>query len=67
MYLSAYQEYKPDEEDVFSFMNVFDSNNDGKIELKDIEQLAVKYLCGEDALGSMTLGKIEEKPEQKGI
>ena len=25
------KEYKPDEEDVFSFMSVFDSNKDGKI------------------------------------
>lgn len=31
-----YKAYKPDEEDVFSFISVFDSNKDGKIELKDI-------------------------------
>ena len=41
-----YAAYDPDEEDVFSFIDVFDSNNDGKIELKDIEEMAVKYLCG---------------------
>ena len=42
--------YDPNEEDVFSFMGVFDSNNDGKIELKDLEDMAVKYLCGTEAL-----------------
>jgi hypothetical protein len=26
-----YAAYDPDEEDVFSFISVFDSNNDGKI------------------------------------
>lgn len=36
-------------------MGVFDSNNDGKIELKDLEQMAVKYLCGTDALKDLSL------------
>lgn len=31
-------------------MGVFDSNNDGKIELQDLEDMAVKYLCGTEAL-----------------
>ena len=41
-----YVAYDPNEEDIFSFIDVFDSNSDGKIELKDIEEMAVKYLCG---------------------
>lgn len=32
---------------------MFDKNKDGKIELKDIEEMAVKYLCGEEALDGL--------------
>jgi hypothetical protein len=35
-------------------MGVFDSNNDGKIELQDLEQMAVKYLCGTDLLQDLS-------------
>ena len=37
----------PDKEDINSLINVMDFNHDGQISLEDIQQLAVKYLCGD--------------------
>jgi hypothetical protein len=46
----AYPAYDPNEHDVSSFISVFDTNNQGSIQLQDLEQMAVKYLCGSEAL-----------------
>jgi hypothetical protein len=45
-----YVAYDPSSTDVFSFMSVFGADESGKIELDKLQELAVKYLCGEEAL-----------------
>ena len=42
--------YDPSQNDVSSFMSVFGVGENGKIQLDKLEELAVKYLCGEDVL-----------------
>ena len=48
-------------------MSVFDSNNDGRIDLKDIEQIAVKYLCGIQSPKTLVINSSSSNPEDKLI
>ena len=42
--------FNPSRADVETYGRILDRDQDGKITLKDIEELAVKYLVGESAL-----------------
>jgi len=42
--------FNPSRADVETYGRILDRDQDGKITLKDIEELAIKYLVGEGAL-----------------
>ena len=51
--------FNPSKADVDTYSRILDRNNDGKITLQDIEELAVKYLVGEI--------KMERKERTEGV
>ena len=39
--------YNPSKSDVESYFKILDRDNDNRVTIHDIEELAIKYLCGD--------------------
>lgn len=52
--------FNPSKADVDTYSRILDRNNDGKVTLQDIEELAIKYLVGGEI-------KVERKDRAEGV
>lgn len=44
-YKSFHKEFNPSRSDISNFFTVIDKNKDNKIDIKDLEDLCIRFLC----------------------
>lgn len=44
-YKSFHKDFNPSRSDINNFFTVMDKNKDSKVDIKDLEELCIKYLC----------------------